>query len=88
MRDHTFPIGLSVRLKDRTYISPGAAETYRITAKLPWTSNWPQYRIRNDELGQERVSGEDNLEPIEWGMASPHGRSPLAVRASPRRAKS
>ncbi|AAK65713.1 Hypothetical protein SM11_pC0551 (plasmid) [Sinorhizobium meliloti SM11] len=72
MRDHTFPIGLSVRLKDRTYISPGAAETYRITAKLPWTSNWPQYRIRNDELGQERVSGEDNLEPIEWGMASPH----------------
>ncbi|XNY05001.1 hypothetical protein ACMFL9_02285 (plasmid) [Sinorhizobium meliloti] len=48
MRDHTFPIGLSVRLKDRTYISPGAAETYRITAKLPWTSNWPQYRIRTD----------------------------------------
>jgi hypothetical protein len=41
MRDHTFPIGLSVRLKDRTYISPGAAETYRITAKLPLTSNCP-----------------------------------------------
>jgi hypothetical protein len=28
----------------------------------------PEYRIRNDELGQARVSGEDNLEPIEWGI--------------------
>lgn len=71
MRDHRFPIGLSVPLKNRTYIAPEAAETYRITAKLPLTSNWPKYRIRNDELGQERVSGEDNLEPIECGMPSP-----------------
>ncbi|MDX0641572.1 hypothetical protein GOD58_24615 [Sinorhizobium medicae] len=43
MRDHRFPIGLSVRLKNRTYIAPEAAETYRITAKLPLTSSWPQY---------------------------------------------
>lgn len=65
MRLHRFPIGLSVRLKDRAHISPRAAETYHITAKLPLRDNSPQYRIRNDELGQERVSNEDNLEPIE-----------------------
>ncbi|NRP71735.1 hypothetical protein ILFOPFJJ_02625 [Ensifer psoraleae] len=65
MRNHRFPIGLSVRLRDRRNLSPLAAETYRITAKLPLRDNWPQYRIQNDELGQERVSTEDNLEPIE-----------------------
>jgi hypothetical protein len=69
MRHHLFPIGLSVRLKDRANISPRAAETYQITAKLPLRDNSPQYRMRNDELGQERVSNEDNLEPID-GLAS------------------
>ncbi|WEX74823.1 hypothetical protein PYH37_000112 [Sinorhizobium numidicum] len=68
MRRHRFPIGLSVRLKDRANISPRAAETYRITAKLPLRDDSPQYRMRNDELGQERVSNEDNLEPIERGL--------------------
>lgn len=52
MRDHRFPIGVTVRLKNRAYISPGAATTYRFTAKLPLTSDWYQYHIRNDELGQ------------------------------------
>ncbi|WP_373414744.1 hypothetical protein [Ensifer aridi] len=69
MRRHLFPIGLSVRLKDRANISPRAAETYQITAKLPLRDNSPQYRMRNDELGQERVSNEDNLEPID-GLTS------------------
>ncbi|MCA1492157.1 hypothetical protein [Sinorhizobium alkalisoli] len=65
MRHHLFPIGLSVRLKNRANISPRAAESYQITAKLPLRDNSPQYRMRNDELGQERVSNEDNLEPID-----------------------
>jgi len=65
MRHHLFPIGLSVRLKNRADISPRAAESYQITAKLPLRDNSPQYRMRNDELGQERVSNEDNLEPID-----------------------
>jgi len=69
MRRHLFPIGLSVRLKDRANISPRAAETYQIIAKLPLRDNSPQYRMRNDELGQERVSNEDNLEPID-GLTS------------------
>lgn len=72
MRLHRFPIGLSVRLKDRAYISPRAAEAYHITAKLPLRDNSPQYRMRNDELGQERVSNEDNLEPIERSLTSDH----------------
>jgi hypothetical protein len=71
MRHHRFPIGLSVRLKDRANISPLAAETYHITAKLPLRDNSPQYRMRNDELDQERVSNEDDLEPID-GLTSDH----------------
>jgi hypothetical protein len=58
MRLHRFPIGLSVRLKHRANISPRAAETYQITAKLPLRDNSPQYRMRNNEPGQERVSNE------------------------------
>jgi hypothetical protein len=61
---------VSQRLEDRAHISPRAAETYHITAKLPLRDNSPQYRIRNDELGQGRVSNEHNLEPIERGLAS------------------
>jgi hypothetical protein len=68
MPAHRFTVGLSVRLKDRSHISPNAAETYRITAIMPVRDSQPQYRIRNDELGQDRVSKEENLEPIEWGM--------------------
>lgn len=66
MSQHRYPVGLSVRLRDRSYLSPRAAESYRITARMPPRDNSPQYRIRNDELGQDRVSSEDNLEPIDW----------------------
>lgn len=72
MSQHRYPVGLSVRLRDRSHLSPRAAETYRITARMPLRDNTPQYRIRNDELGQDRVSGEDNLEPIDWGMTRSH----------------
>ncbi|KOF13717.1 hypothetical protein AC244_29870 [Ensifer adhaerens] len=68
MSAHRFAVGLSVRLRHRSHISPNAAETYRITAIMPVRDSQPQYRIRNDELGQDRVSKEENLEPIEWGM--------------------
>jgi|APAra7269096714_1048519.scaffolds.fasta_scaffold144473_2 hypothetical protein len=72
MSEHRYPVGLSVRLRDRHHLSPRTAETYRITAKMPLRDNAPQYRIRNDELGQERVSAESNLEPIDWGMTRSH----------------
>ena len=67
MSQHRYPVGLSVRLRDRSHLSPRAAETYRLTASLPVRD-----RIRNDELGQDRVSGEDNLEPIDCGMTRSH----------------
>jgi hypothetical protein len=61
MARHKFAIGTEVQLISRTWLSPTAAETYRVISLLPTMDLSPQYRLRNDELGQERVSKEDNL---------------------------
>jgi hypothetical protein len=61
---HRFPIGQTVRLKSRKGLSPKAAEIYRITAYLPARDNSPQYRMRNDEVAQERVTQEIDIESI------------------------
>ena len=59
---HRFPIGQIVRLKSRKGLSPKAADVYRITAFLPARDNSPQYRMRNDDVGQERVTQEVDIE--------------------------
>ncbi|MQB43781.1 hypothetical protein [Rhizobium sp. ICMP 5592] len=64
MAIHRFPIGQTVRLKSRKGLSPKAAEVYRITAYLPARDNSPQYRMRNDEVAQERVTQEIDIEPV------------------------
>ncbi|NKJ37262.1 hypothetical protein FHT28_004005 [Rhizobium sp. SG570] len=61
---HRFPIGQIVRLKSRKGLSPKAADIYRITAFLPARDNSPQYRMRNDDVAQERVTQEVDIEPI------------------------
>ncbi len=64
MARHKFAIGTEVRLISRTGLSPTAAKTYRVISLLPIMDLSPQYRLRNDELGQERVSKEDNLSVV------------------------
>ncbi|WP_275785078.1 hypothetical protein [Pararhizobium gei] len=64
MTRHKFAIGEIVGLISRAGLSPVAAETYRVVSLLPVMDSLPQYRLRNDELGQERVSKEDNLEAV------------------------
>lgn len=65
MPSHRYRIGQTVRLKDRTGLSPKAAHIYRIEALLPSKESIGRYRIRNDEMGQERVVSESNLYVIE-----------------------
>lgn len=67
MSHHKFTIGTEVRLASRTGIFPSAAETYSITALLPEKDQSPQYRLRDEASGQERVSMESNLQ-----AAHPH----------------
>lgn len=64
MANHLFAVGQAVRLINRAGLSPKAAETYLVTDMLPARDNSPQYRIRNDEMSQERVAAEKNLEKI------------------------
>ncbi|WP_082143936.1 hypothetical protein [Nitratireductor soli] len=59
---HSFAIGQSVRLKSG--FGRMLADIYQITGTLPPSGNSPQYRIRNDEERHERVTTQDNLEPV------------------------
>lgn len=58
---HLFAIGQAVRMRG---IVAKTADVYRITATLPPNGNSLQYRIRNEEERHERVTTQDNLEPI------------------------
>jgi hypothetical protein len=64
---HLFALGQAVRLRGSF---PKSDETYRITATLPPRGDSLQYRIRNDDERHERVTTQDNLEPIDLSQAS------------------
>jgi hypothetical protein len=60
---HLFSIGQAVRLKRWCGSSHRFEEIYQITGILPPRENSPQYRIRNDQEGHDRVATQDSLEP-------------------------
>ncbi len=59
---HFFAVGQSVWLKNGFGRTP--ANIYHITGTLPPRGNSPQYRIRNDAERHERVTTQDDLEPV------------------------
>ena len=63
---HVFEVGQAVRLK-RGFgkLTSDSSDVYRITGTLPPRENSPQYRIRNQDERHERVTTQDNLEPID-----------------------
>ncbi len=62
---HLYVMGQKVRfIGGYSTAAPGAADIFRITATLPASGGVLQYRIRNDEERHERVTGQDNLEPL------------------------
>ncbi|PSJ54227.1 hypothetical protein C7I84_24880 [Mesorhizobium ephedrae] len=60
---HYFAVGQSVRLKSR--FGPTPADIYHVTGTLPPRGNSPQYRIRNDAERHERMTTQDDLEPVD-----------------------
>lgn len=66
---HLFTVGQTVRLKDEVGFPSRSAGIYRITGTLPPLGNSPQYRIRNDDERHERVTTQDNLEPLRTSAA-------------------
>ncbi|MEO3388055.1 hypothetical protein [Mesorhizobium sp. CAU 1741] len=61
---HVFAVGQMVRIKGGFGRPAQASDVYQITARLPPRGNSPQYRIRNDEERHERVTTQDDLEPV------------------------
>lgn len=61
---HRFAVGQLVRLKNGYSRTLTPAAIYHVTGMLPPRDNSPQYRIRNDEERHERVTTQDDLEPV------------------------
>jgi hypothetical protein len=61
---HLFTVGQVVRLKGGFGQRSQSTEIYRIAGTLPPSGDSPQYRIRNDDERHERVTTQDNLEPV------------------------
>lgn len=61
---HLFAIGQMVRLRGGLGMPRAGADIFLITGTLPPCGDSLQYRIRNDEERHERVTTQDNIEPI------------------------
>jgi hypothetical protein len=65
-----FVVGQIVWLKDGFRRSSSKfTDIYLITGTMPPRENMQQYRIRNDDERYERVTTEDNLEPVRMSSA-------------------
>lgn len=62
---HIFTIGQTVRMKSRIGLVKKTAELFQIKSRLPVKDGSPQYRIRSEQETYERVTTEDNLEPVD-----------------------
>jgi hypothetical protein len=62
---HIFAVGQTVRMKSRTGLVQKTAELFQIKSRLPVKDGSPQYRIRSEQETHERVTTEDNLEPVD-----------------------
>jgi hypothetical protein len=61
---HLFMVGQAVRLKGGFGRPALPGDIYHITGTLPPRGDSPQYRIRNDDERHERVTTQDDLEPV------------------------
>lgn len=61
---HLYAVGQAVWLKDGFGPRSQASGVYHITGTLPPKGAFPQYRIRSEEERHERVTTQDNLEPV------------------------
>lgn len=63
-----FTKGQRVSLQSRVGLSPRTPTEFTVELRLPDNSGRPQYRIRNEEHGHERVEQGSNLELIAPGL--------------------
>ncbi len=65
MAKNIFSKGQQVALQSRVGLSPRTPTEFTVLLRLPDNGGKPQYRIRNDDQGHERVEQGSNLELIE-----------------------
>ena len=61
---HLFAIGQAVRMRGGLGGSTLSSDVFYITATLPPRGESPQYRIRNEDERHERVTTQNNIEPV------------------------
>lgn len=62
---HIYQVGQAVRLRSGFGRPAAASNMFHITATLPPRDGALQYRIRSDEERHERVTTQDNLDPVD-----------------------
>ncbi len=67
---HLYALGQSVRLKGGFGMPPQHTEIYHVTRRLPPRGDSLQYHIRSDGERHERVTTQDNLEPVRPSRSS------------------
>jgi hypothetical protein len=68
---HLFEVGQAVRLRGSLGTFSKTVGIYRVTGTLPPYRDSPQYRIRNDGERHERVTTQDDLEPVSISQSGP-----------------
>ena len=63
MLQHKFRVGQGVDFSPSRGIDPGSKGCYTIVRLLPIEGNIPQYRIKNDTDGHERMVFEGEIDP-------------------------
>lgn len=61
---HIYTVGQTVRMKSGFAQRASNSGLYRITGTLPPLGAFPQYRVRSADETHERVTTQDNLEPV------------------------
>ena len=64
MAKNIFSKGQRVALQSRVGLSPKTPDEFTVLMRLPDNGGKPQYRIRNEEQGHERVEQGSNLELV------------------------
>lgn len=76
--NHIYIIGQQVRMKSSFQKLP---KLFKITATLPPVGGDLQYRIRSDQENHERVTTQDNLEPVTEILPTNDVRSATSLEA-------
>lgn len=75
MITHKFAVGQNVEFRPGRYDLNIPHGIYSVVRRLPAEGNEPQYRVKNERDGHERIMRESQLTSLSDPLLSPNGRT-------------